>query len=136
MAKYSFIAIDLQGKQTKGTLDATSQQDANAQLNAKGFMPIKVALSDDESGKASSRLSINALKGIRLGRVVKPENLCTCTRQLATLVQAGLPLLNALEVMIRQEKNLRFKEVLEKNLRPGTLGEYVFRRIDAASKSL
>ena len=46
MAKYSYIAINTDGKQIKGTLDASSQQDANAQLNAKGLMPTKVVLSE------------------------------------------------------------------------------------------
>jgi type IV pilus assembly protein PilC len=47
------------------------------------------------------------------GKVIKAEELATFTRQLATLLDAGLPLLRALEVMIRQERNLRFQAVLE-----------------------
>jgi type IV pilus assembly protein PilC len=45
--------------------------------------------------------------------VIQSEELSTFTRQIATLLQAGLPLLRAIEVMIRQERNLRFKAVLE-----------------------
>tara|TARA_B110000003_G_scaffold38294_1_gene35021 strand:+ start:3866 stop:5113 length:1248 start_codon:yes stop_codon:yes gene_type:complete len=114
MAKYSYIAINTDGKQKKGTLDASSQQDANAQLNAKGLMPTKVILSEQGVAKASQASTKKTKKASGFGRVIKSEELCTFTRQLATLIQAGLPLLKALEVMIRQEKNLRFKEVLEK----------------------
>ena len=53
MAKYSYIAINTDGKQKQGTLDASSQQDANAQLNAKGLMPTKVILSEQGVAKAS-----------------------------------------------------------------------------------
>ena len=65
-------------------------------------------------GKAAQASTKKTKKASGFGRVIKSEELCTFTRQLATLIQAGLPLLKALEVMIRQEKNLRFKEVLEK----------------------
>jgi type IV pilus assembly protein PilC len=47
------------------------------------------------------------------GKVIKPQGLAIFTRQLATLLEAGLPLLRSLEVMIRQERNLRFRSVLE-----------------------
>lgn len=114
MAKYSYIAIKMDGKQTKGTLDASSQQDANAQLNAKGLMPTKVVLSEQGKANAAQASTKKAKKASGFGRVIKSQDLCTFTRQMATLIQAGLPLLKALEVMIRQEKNLRFKEVLEK----------------------
>ena len=49
---------------------------------------------------------------MNFGKVISTENLAIFTRQLATLLQAGLPLLRSMEVMIRQEKNLRFKAVL------------------------
>lgn len=115
MAKFKYTAIDANGKQKTGTVEAASQDEANSKLTASGLMPTKVAASGGGSatkaptkGKAKTKGT-----GINFGKVIKPEELTTFTRQLATLLDAGLPLLRAIEVMIRQEKNLRFQAVLE-----------------------
>ncbi|MFU8847326.1 MAG: type II secretion system F family protein [Opitutales bacterium] len=116
MAKFKYTAIDANGKQKTGTVEAENQEDANAKLSAAGLMPTKIASAGGES-KASGAKSKGAQKEkkqfvINIGKVIKPEDLAVFTRQLATLLEAGLPLLRGLEVMLRQEKNLRFKAVL------------------------
>lgn len=115
MAKFKYTAIDANGKQKTGTVEAASQDEASAKLTASGLMPTKVAATSGGSAtKAATKGKAKAKsKGINFGKVIKPEELTTFTRQLATLLDAGLPLLRALEVMIRQEKNLRFQAVLE-----------------------
>lgn len=116
MAKFKYTAIDANGKQKTGTVDAENQEDANSKLSAAGLMPTKVAPSGGgrggPTGKGKKGSDIKK-KGRGFGKVIKQEDLSTFTRQLATLLQAGLPLLRALEVMIRQEKNHRFQAVLE-----------------------
>lgn len=115
MAKFKYTAIDANGKQKTGTVEAASQDEASAKLTASGLMPTKVAATSGGSAtKAATKGKAKAKsKGINFGKVIKLEELTTFTRQLATLLDAGLPLLRALEVMIRQEKNLRFQAVLE-----------------------
>lgn len=57
-----------------------------------------------------------------LGSIISPKGLAIFTRQLATLVQAGLPLLRSLEVLARQERNPAFKWVVDSladNIRSG-----------------
>lgn len=116
MAKFKYTAIDANGKQKTGTVDAENQEDANSKLSAAGLMPTKV-ISTGSGGATSSGKGKSANKGkkkpINFGKIISQEDLSTFTRQLATLLQAGLPLLRALEVMIRQEKNLRFQAVLQ-----------------------
>jgi len=51
-------------------------------------------------------------KSFSFGAKVSAEDVTTMTRQLATLIVAGLPLLRALELIHKQERNLHFKEVL------------------------
>ncbi len=46
------------------------------------------------------------------GRIVKPKELAVFTRQLSTLLRAGMPLLRGLEVLARQERNLAFRRVM------------------------
>ncbi len=116
MAKFKYTAIDANGKQKTGTVEAASQDEASSKLSASGLMPTKIV---DAGGSAPAKAASKrgggkkAKKAGGFGKVIKPEELTTFTRQLATLLDAGLPLLRALEVMTRQEKNLRFQAVLE-----------------------
>lgn len=115
MAKFKYTAIDANGKQKTGTVDAGSQDEANSKLSAAGLMPTKLAPTSGPTKEAKgAQAQKKKSKGTRgFGRVIKPEELTIFTRQLATLLDAGLPLLRAIEVMIRQEQNPRFKAVLE-----------------------
>ena len=107
MPKYRYTAIDSSGKQKTGRIEASSEDEANAKLSQQGLMVSALAAMDGGKGKAGGKgFSIN------IGKVVSTEALAVFTRQLATLLQAGLPLLRSLEVMIRQERNQRFKEVV------------------------
>ncbi|MGB0333760.1 MAG: type II secretion system F family protein [Opitutales bacterium] len=115
MAKFKYTAIDANGKQKTGAVEAANRDEASSKLSAAGLMPTKIV----DAGGSSPRKTASSVGGKKskkvggFGKVIKPEELTTFTRQLATLLDAGLPLLRALEVMIRQEKNLRFKGVLE-----------------------
>jgi type IV pilus assembly protein PilC len=115
MAKFKYMAIDANGKQKTGTVEAENQNEANAKLSAAGLMPTKISMAGAAASSPAKKAQREkkGKKARGFGKVIKTEELTTFTRQLATLLQAGLPLLRALEVMIRQEKNLRFKAVLE-----------------------
>ncbi|WP_309386794.1 type II secretion system F family protein [Cerasicoccus frondis] len=118
MAKFSYTAIDPSGKQKSGAIDAASQDDAQNKLSGMGLMVSSITQQAD-SPKKSRRGATSSAKssgkkggGMAFGAVINQEDLTIFTRQMATLLQAGLPLLRSLEVMIRQEKNPRFKDVL------------------------
>ncbi|WP_269527205.1 type II secretion system F family protein [Coraliomargarita parva] len=120
MPKFKYTAIDQSGKQKTGTIDAASQEDANAKISAMGLMATNVAAAGGDGPakvkRTSSRTKSSSAKkggGFSFGKVLKQEELTTFTRQLATLLEAGLPLLRSLEVLVRQERNLRFKGILE-----------------------
>lgn len=115
MPKFKYKAIDQKGKQKTGTVDAASQDEARTKVSSTGLMPInfeQVAETKSSSSKVK-KISNSKSAGFSIGRIIKAEALATFTRQLATLLQANLPLLRALEVMIRQERNLRFKACLD-----------------------
>lgn len=116
MSKFKYTAIDQNGKQKTGSVDAANQDEASSKISAMGLMPTKIVDAGGGGAVKAAAKSGGKKKGKKsggFGRVIKPEELTTFTRQLATLLQAGLPLLRALEVMTRQERNLRFKDVLE-----------------------
>jgi len=125
MPKFNYVAMDSRGKETKGTLEVANQNEAIGRIKEMGFFPTKVV--EDKGGPAQGAAKKTAAKsgkkggGVNLnfqikipglsGRV-KSKVLTTFTRQLATLVQAGLPLLRGLRVLQKQERNATLKGIL------------------------
>ena len=116
--------MDQRGKETKGTLEVANQNEAITRLKEMGYFPTKVmeAEKPKEKGKkggggasAGGKAKAGMKMEIRipgLGGKVKAKVLTTFTRQLATLVDAGLPLLRGLRVLERQEKHPTLKRVI------------------------
>ena len=117
MPKFNYKIITKSGKNKSGSIEANSAADAKSKLTASGdiVMSVSVATGSKDSKKSNKRSGgKKASTGFSFGKVIKEEELTVFTRQLATLLEAGLPLLRSLEVMTRQEPNKRFKAVLEK----------------------
>jgi type IV pilus assembly protein PilC len=114
MPRFKYFAMDAQGSETEGVLDAESQASAIASIRSKGFFPTRVVEIGGAAKKATSAVTATvAGKGLAkkssllsaMGGRIKPKQLMTLTRQLATLVDAGLPLLRGLRILLKQEKN-------------------------------
>lgn len=107
MPTFQYTAMDAKGEQTSGTIDATNESDALAKLRTSGFYPTQIF----EVGKTAAKKSAAkkpAGKGgpkARTGGRIKPKVLMIFTRQLATLIDSGLPLLRGLTVLAKQEPN-------------------------------
>jgi type IV pilus assembly protein PilC len=131
MPKFTYSAIEsASGKEKKGVVESTSSEQAAAELKAMGLIP--TALAPEGSGGAKPALNVKKdgrkltpavpadatqrkkkKSGMTFGRVINNAGLTVFTRQLATLVNAGMPIMRSLETLARQEKNLPFKEVIE-----------------------
>jgi type IV pilus assembly protein PilC len=94
MALFTFRAMDLAGVPARGEVEAESKQDVAAQLRERGLVVIDIA------SKYKSR-QIN----ISLFDRVKPKDLAVMSRQLSTMVSAGLPILRALYVLESQTQS-------------------------------
>ena len=124
MATFQYIAMDAQGKEQRGTVDAADRAQAIAAVRAAGLFPSAIGEVKGGGGAAAPAKKAAAKKGaapakkgglnkdikinIKLpsflqGRV-KPKDLTTFTRQLATLVNAGLPLMRCIEVLKKQNQ--------------------------------
>jgi type IV pilus assembly protein PilC len=124
MPKFSYVAMDSRGKETKGTLEVANQNEAIGRIKEMGFFPTKVV--EDKGGPAQGAAKKTPAKGGKKGGLsmnfqiripgfsgrVKSKVLTTFTRQLATLVQAGLPLLRGLRVLQKQERSANLKGIL------------------------
>jgi type IV pilus assembly protein PilC len=130
MPRYNYVALDAHGNETKGTIECGSQNEAIGRVKDMQLFPTKITEADKadkaagKKGKAKAPAGKGGKKGgmnmninIKipgLGGKVKPKVLTTFTRQLATLVDAGLPLLRGLRVLEKQERNRTLKEILGK----------------------
>ena len=122
MPQYSYKAIDSNGKERRGNVNASSSEEANSQLSDMGLMPTEVVESKAKGkrGKANPKRG-EKKKNSLFGRI-NNEELTLFTRQLATLLRSGVPLLRALDVMERQEKNAKLAQIineLAENVRSG-----------------
>src|SRR5262245_6752410 len=125
MPKFNYVAMDQNGKESKGTLEVASQNEAIGRVKEMGLFPTKIVEIEKEKAKGEKKTkaaggkapgkkgggSIN-IKIPGLGGRVKSKILTTFTRQLATLVDAGLPLLRGLRVLEKQEKNPTLKSII------------------------
>lgn len=119
MPRFKFAAMDAKGAETEGTIDAATQAEAIGQIRAKGLFPTRVAEQTPGGGaavpqkggaKPVARVDRKLDKQLKLpkffnAKKVKTKHLMTFTRQLATLVDAGLPLLRGLRILLKQEKH-------------------------------
>ena len=133
MATFQYIAKDAQGNETRGQIEAGDRTSAIRAVQAQGLIPTALgevkgggaAAPAAKPGKAKKGAPAPAAKksglkkdlNIKLpkwmqGRI-KTKVLTQFTRQLATLVNAGLPLMRGLEVLKRQMKDPQMKEALE-----------------------
>jgi type IV pilus assembly protein PilC len=127
MPKYDYVALDQKGAETKGSIEAASQNEAIGRVKDMQLFPTRIVEAEKDQakktpgkkarGKAPARggkkggVNIN-IRIPGLGGGVKPKVLTTFTRQLATLVDAGLPLLRGLRVLEKQERNANLKKIL------------------------
>ncbi len=127
MPRFTYVALDSRGQESTGLVEAASTNEAIGQLRQAGFFPTSVY----EEGKGGGREGKAAKRAAKATRVtqprekgkgivlfqrkkVKPKILMIFTRQLATLIDSGLPLLRGLNVLAKQERDAVLKNTINK----------------------
>ncbi len=103
MAVYEYVALDSRGREVRGVIDAGSEREARTRLRRDGVYPTSV-------GEVAGRTRASR-PGAGEARVRRSE-LAPFTRQLATLLSAGVPLEGALGALIEQVGERPLKRVL------------------------
>ncbi len=103
MAVYTWEGRTRQGTTKKGVMEAANEAAVMAQLRAQMILPVAV--------KAKGRDLLAGLNLLKRG--IKTRELVIFTRQFATMIDAGLPLVQCLEILSDQQPNPTFKEVLK-----------------------
>jgi len=110
MPKYAYRAINREGKETFGIIQADSVALAINDIRSLGLFPTHVREAR-RSDERRARGEKHGLSELYFGGV-KTKQLVVMTRQLATLIDAGLPLLRSLNVLIAQMKPCKLKDIL------------------------
>ena len=105
MSAFRFEAIDAAGKTQKGVLDADSARSARTQLRGQGLTPLVVE-------PAASRMRGEREQRLAFGRRLSQREQAILTRQLASLLVAGLPLGEALQVLTEQAERDYIRELM------------------------
>src|SRR6476646_6813693 len=128
MPKFNYVAMDQKGKESKGTLEVSTQNEAISRIKEMNLFPTKIVEVDTKAKEKPDKKAKPAAKGAKapgkkggvpinikipgLSGKVKSKLLTAFTRQLATLVDAKLPLLRGLRVLEKQERHPTLKRII------------------------
>ena len=136
MPRYNYVALDARGQESTGLVEAASTNEVIGQLRQAGYFPTSV-YEESKSGR-DGKVARRAAKMARTTRPrakvnivlfqrkkIKPKILMIFTRQLATLIDSGLPLLRSLNVLAKQERDAVLRNTINK-LADGVQGGNTF----------
>ncbi len=95
-------------KEVSDTIEAASQMEAIASIKRQGMLPIEVKEAKAKSGKAGAAAAKSSGGGGGFGRI-KPKVVTLFTRQLSTLQDAGLPIVQSLQILTDMQRPGKFK---------------------------
>ena len=119
MSSYSYVAVDPQGVESRGTLDVSDQSEALRRIKEMGLFPTKVLAAGKPCNRATAtqarpraapgrwRLSIKVWGG-----GIRAASLTVFTRQLATLIEASMPLLRGLRTLHEQAEDRALRRII------------------------
>jgi len=104
MPTYKYTARDQEGKNVAGRISAEGEPMIIAELRKRDLIILSIEEEKESVFKKSTKP--------QRGKKIKPEDLVIFTRQFATMVDAGIPILQTLEALSEQTSNLNFKQAL------------------------
>jgi len=114
MSNYLYEAVDTSGLRSQGALDVIDQNEALKRIREMGLFPTTIRREMPVQPRLRSpnvRKTIQIPRWMIEGRI-KPATLTVFTRQLATLVDVGMPLLRGLRLLQEQEENRALKRII------------------------
>ncbi len=130
MPVYEYQGIDKSGKNTKGTIDAESERSARQKLRGLSIYPTSVKEAFDVANKKSK----DVLQYFQSNKL-STKDLSIATRQLATLIGAGLPLVTALSSLSNQAESPILKRIATDVKENVQEGESLSKSLDKFPKS-
>src|SRR5438094_3450125 len=136
MPRYNYVALDARGQEASGLVEAASPNEAIGQLRQAGYFPTSVyeeakAGRDGKEARRAAKMARATRPRAKTNivlfqrKTIKAKVLMIFTRQLATLIDSGLPLLRSLNVLAKQERDSVLKNTINK-LADGVQGGNTF----------
>lgn len=107
MGAFEYVALDAKGREKKGALEGDAPRQVRQLLREQGLVPIEV---NEVVGRDSGRSAGSMRLGLR--KSLSVTELALFTRQLATLVRAGLPLESSLQAVAQQTESARTQRIV------------------------
>jgi general secretion pathway protein F len=107
MSVYEYVALDKKGRERKGFVDATGVSAARQKLRESGIYPVEIY-----PAREKKKTSFSAAMEISFLQKVSPKEVSMFTRQLSTLLGAGIPLVPSFSVLLAQTKNPLLQKIL------------------------
>ena len=104
METFSYKAVDASGKDVKGTVDAESRDEAVRKIKEQGFLPVSVG----KQGALDKDVDISFIGK----KKVPARDMSVFCRQFASILKAGVSVINALEMLGEQTENKNLKEAI------------------------
>jgi general secretion pathway protein F len=127
MAFFQYKAVTPSGEVQEGVLEASSNPAAIARIQAMGLIPIRA----QEAAAAKASAAPSARTSFFPRKSITQDDIGIVTRELATLLRAGLPLDRAFEILINLSPNARMAELLGKIRNDVRGGQSLSRALDA-----
>ena len=128
MAIYEYKAIDSAKKVRKGIVDADSPREARIKLRRDSLY---VTTLKETKERGTRALRIRGITGVDVPNRVRNEQVAAVTRQMASLLQAGIPLAEGIRMVIEQAPDKKiestFRDIREKVNQGSTFGDAVLR---------
>ncbi|HMS55719.1 MAG TPA: type II secretion system F family protein [Fimbriimonadaceae bacterium] len=100
MPVFAYTAIDAGGRQVRSTMEADSEQLVISKLRDMSMTVLEIKQSKKSAAKATAKK-------------MKPKSIVIFSRQFATMIDAGIPILRCLEILSGQTKDMALKQAVE-----------------------
>ena len=104
METFSYKAVNSAGKDVKGSVEAESKEEAARKIKEQGLVPVSVG----KQGALDKDINIPIFKG----KKIPARDMSVFCRQFASILKAGVSVINALEMLAEQTENKKLKQAI------------------------
>ena len=104
MESFSYKAVNTAGKDVKGSVEAESREEAARKIKEQGLVPVSIG----KQGALDKDVNIPMFKG----KKIPARDMSVFCRQFASILKAGVSVINALEMLAEQTENKKLKEAI------------------------
>ena len=107
MARFDYLAVDIDGREKHGGVDAVNEQAARALLTGRKLVPVQIRPAGNETAKRYDARTASTSRG-----ALKHKDRMLVTRQLAALVGASVPVDETLSIVAQQQENAAVRRIV------------------------